>query len=232
MTPKILYNFACRNRKEKMFSAIENIIELSSTTNYLIQLSLDVDDIELTSPEVVSRINSYGSNVKAYWGISHSKISAINRDIMLGYPFDIVCTHSDDMVFVKHGFDVEIIKEFNGFSGLLHFPDGRVNERLCTYSIMDKGYYEKFKYIYYPEYKSVFCDNEQTDVAKILGMYKYVNKNIIEHRHYRAGYGEPDELMKHNDSPEMYRSDSEIYYRRKSINFGLGIRKTAGGIIW
>lgn len=94
-------------------------------------------------------------------------------------------------------------------------------KRLITFPIMHVEYLRRFNYIYYPEYLSVCADDEMTEVCKKLDQYKFIDKDIMEHRHYRSGFGLPDELMKHNDSPEMYEHDRNILTQRQAINFGL-----------
>lgn len=96
-----------------------------------------------------------------------------------------------------------------------------LNQHLVTYPIMHINYLRRFGYLYYPGYTSVFADQEQTIVAKMLGQYKYIDKIIMEHQHYRWGFGKPDALMLHNDSKEMYEKDRNTFFQRKAINFGI-----------
>lgn len=98
-----------------------------------------------------------------------------------------------------------------------------LNQKLVTYPVMHKSYLDRFGYIYHPDYKSVMCDQEMTEVAKILWQYRYIGKKIMEHQHYRWGFGEADELMKHNDSQEMYDNDRLIFEQRQAINFGITV---------
>jgi hypothetical protein len=96
-------------------------------------------------------------------------------------------------------------------------------QRLVTFPIMHIEYLRRFGYIYHPDYKSVRADDEQTEVAKRLNMYRYVDKQIMEHQHYRWGFnnGEPDELYKKNDSGEMYEHDRLVFEQRSAKNFDL-----------
>jgi hypothetical protein len=73
--------------------------------------------------------------------------------------------------------------------------------------------------VYHPEYKSVYCDNEATDVAKMLGKYLYVPEFYIEHKHPAWGFGKVDDLMRHTES--FYHQDHATYEKRKKIKFGL-----------
>lgn len=210
----ILYNFATRSRKDKAFACIDNIISLSRTDNYHIHLTLDVDDDTMNTTEVRDKIASYGDKVSAHWGISHSKVSAINRDIGLcGDEWQILCNHSDDMWFVKEGFDVDIVEAFEGFNGLVHFPDHKVKEALITYAMMHRDYYNIDGHIYHPDFDNVYCDNYQQHVAKARNKYKFVDKHILEHRHVAWGYGVADELLKKTENPEGYKKDHQTLNR-------------------
>lgn len=84
------------------------------------------------------------------------------------------------------------------------------NQRLITMPILHKDYLALDGFIYHPRFKSVCADDFQTELSKKRRQYKYVDKKIMEHRHYRNGFGEPDELMKHNDSGEFYKHDREV----------------------
>lgn len=217
----ICYNFASRSRPEKFFAAIDNIIENATHEDYFILAVLDEDDETMSNQAVRDRIFAYGDKVFPTWGVSNSKVHAINREI--GQPYiphwDIVCNHSDDMWWTEKGFDQHIINAFDGFSGLLHIPDGHANSLLCTYSIMDRAYFELTGYIYNPSYWSLACDNEAHEVAVILERYKYVAIQCLLHKHSIWGYGPADALLKKTES--FYAVDVATFTKRKSNNFGL-----------
>ena len=52
--------------------------------------------------------------------------------------------------------------------GVLWFNDGNQGNRLNTLCILGKKYYERFNYIYHPDYTSLWADNEFMDVANLL----------------------------------------------------------------
>src|SRR5687767_10174448 len=184
---KILYKLPSRSRRAKMFGCIDNIISMARHDDYKIQLTLDYDDKEVIGDDVKERIASYGDKVHAIYGQSSGKIFAVNRDMEFAGDWQILVSTSDDFWF-EEGFDLEIIKASKKHPDcLLHFPDGHANERLVTIPIMDRAYYNRFYYIYFPEYMSVYCDNEQMEVAKLLGRHRFINKRICTHRHPANG---------------------------------------------
>jgi hypothetical protein len=215
MNYKITYNFASRSRPEKFLAALENIREMSASDNYEVIAKLDSDDYDTISHLLKNKKNY--PEVTVYFGKSESKVHAINRDLE-AVTGQIICNHSDDMFFTVKGFD-DIIRREMEPDTYLHFPDGYTNERLCTYSIMHVDYYKRFNYIYNPNYKSLWCDNESMEVAKILGRYKYVDEKILEHRHPAWGHGEKDAQYRKTEKFNIL--DKATYMRRKKINFGL-----------
>lgn len=213
---KITYSFPSRSRPDKFFAALDNIRAMSASDNYEIIAKLDMDDLTTDNHEVKTRLKSY-PEVTVKWGISDNKIHAVNRDLedMTG---EILCCHSDDMVFIKKGFDDIIRREIEP-GGYLHFPDGYANERLCTYSIMHVDYYKRFGYIYHPAYKSLWCDNEQMEVAKKLYRYRFVNENILEHVHPSAGKAAKD--AQYELTEKFYSIDKTTFLKRQKANFDL-----------
>jgi hypothetical protein len=218
--PKICYKFPTRERAAKFFTCLDNINTLAKHDDFTILATLDIDDPSAITSEFKTRILNY-PKVVPIWGISTGKVNAINRDMAFAGEWDILVLLSDDM-FLLPGFDLEIIKAFeDGFSGLAHFPDGHVNERLCTFTVMDRKYYDLFGYIYNPIYKSVYCDNEQHDVAVLMKRYKYIPVNIVRHLHPIWGHGQMDDLYRRNEERTMYEQDGKIFQERKANNYGL-----------
>jgi len=220
MQKKLLIKFASRSRYAKMLKCLDNIIEMA-VGDFHILLSLDADDTTIDKVELSDIINSHG-NMTVVYGSSKSKVHAINRDInLISYDWDVLFNMSDDMVITQYGFDKLILDEFNDFDGLLHLPDGFANDKLVTLSIMSRNYYKRFGYIYHPAYFSLWCDNEQTDVAKLLNQYKYVDKRFFYHDHpNNTGVG-LDLQYKHTES--FYTIDGNTYHERKALRFNLPV---------
>jgi len=143
--------------------------------------------------------------------------------------WDILINFSDDMLFIKKGFDqiiIDAMKEhFPDTDGVLHFHDGhKYGAQLMTMSIMGKKYYDRFHYIYHPDYISLWSDNEAMDVAKLLGKYKYMgDQNIIFNHnhpmHQGMGASNYDAQLKHTES--FFNIDKATYNKRKENKFDL-----------
>lgn len=204
---RILFNFASRSRPGKFNAAIFNIITMAAETNMLIVAKIDSDDPE--------RDHYLNNGCAIVLGQSISKVHAINRDIPAA-GWDILVNMSDDMHFLTPGFD-NIIRQHCGPDDFVHFPDGHVDRRLCTMSIIGRKYYERDGYVYHPDYKSLWCDNEAMSVAKRRGRYKYVNQQIFEHRHPAWIGGEKDALLQHTES--FHAEDRATFIRRRRAGF-------------
>jgi hypothetical protein len=180
-----------------------------------------LDDEQMNCDESISDLNER-KNLTLVFGESKTKIEAINRDMDKAPDYDILLLTSDDMVPKVFGYD-EIIREsmrseFPDTDGTIWFSDG-YNERINTLPILGRKYYERFGYIYHPDYLSEWADDEFTTVAHILNKMVYYPLTIIRHEHPYNGHGERDKV--HEDNIRNSPIDERLYHRRKSINFGI-----------
>jgi hypothetical protein len=218
---KLLIKFPTRNRPFKFLTVLEKYIDLMDDKNNEIIVSCDNDDLSMKQEFIVKTLSKY-KNVKIYYSDNKNKIEAINSDLSNVY-FDIVLLASDDMIPIIKGYDT-IIKEkmkvnFPDTDGVLWFNDGYQKNNLNTLCILGKKYYDRFNYIYYPGYKSVWCDNEFMEVSKILNKQIYFDDVIIQHQHPDWGFGGRDEIHTKNINNE--NSDKNLFLERKLNNFYL-----------
>jgi hypothetical protein len=223
MPLKLLFKLTTRSRYARAIEALDSIYNnLVNKEDFHVIVSMDVDDLEMAKPEVVEVLNKY-KNLTHYYGISYSKVNAINRDVSLAPEYDVLVNWSDDQYATCFGFD-DIIREamqnnFPDTDGVTHFPDTITGDLLITLSIIGKKYMDRFNYIYHPSYISLFCDNEFGDVAKKLGKYVFIDKSIYIHKHPAFGLVPTDEQYIHTES--FYSQDGANYQERKSNNFYL-----------
>lgn len=216
MSKHILFNFASRSRPTK-FNNLVDYIYKNCTQPFTILSKIDDDDLTKWQYDL-SRVTNVG-------GRSLSKIDAINKGIPES-GWDIIIDLSDDFVFVNPNFD-QIIREHCGPDDYLHFPEDFAdreakagkNERIVILYCAGRDYYRRFNFIYNPVYKSLFCDNEGTAVAKLLGRYKEVNEVIFFHAHPAAGYGVMDAQTRRTEA--FYKEDQVTYLKRQKEGFGL-----------
>lgn len=213
---KILYKFPSRSRPHKLFKALDNMHAMMMHNDYEIQITADVDDASMVA--IKDQVEAYKNTFITY-GISTGKIDAINRDMPLFTDWDILINMSDDMEFIQHGFDLTIIRDYQQTSGdiLMHYPDQKAWFAMITMAIMDHKYYNRDGYIYNPVYKSLFCDNEQMEVAKMRGRYKYIKKRLFNHNNPMHGLAEKDAL--HLITLADHKQDKATFEKRKTEKF-------------
>lgn len=222
---KFLIKFPTRNRPKKFIEVfLKYQYMLSNNHDVEFLVSMDEDDTTMNNPYIKGFLDNH-KNVKYYYGNSSTKIEAINADLDKLPNYDIMLLASDDMIPRQPSYDEVIAsdykKYFPNLDGVVHYNDGRLGPQLNTFCIMGKPYFERFGYIYHPSYKSVFCDNEFTDVSKILNKHVYVDRVLFEHGW--INYVGFDVLAQRNENPKFYEIDSINYINRRNDNFGIKI---------
>jgi hypothetical protein len=227
---KLLIHYPTRSRAEQFISTLSKYVSLLSGKHEVqIVASADEDDASMRQAEVFStKISLLLTEIGSiHYGNSKSKIEACNADMDVCPDWDIVLLASDDMIPQVQDYDDIIIQamqqHFPDTDGALWFNDGTdaTKKGLNTLSILGRKYYERFGYIYHPDYKSYFCDNEHTEVAQQLGKLQYIDQVIIKHEHpvWGGNFDKNDKLYKQND--KHWKHDKALFEKRKKVNFGL-----------
>ena len=226
----ILVQFPTYNRPEKFLRVLNQYVETISPHHQLFfNINCDAADLTMTNNYIQEKIRTVLDKMPNVDGVINydqntNKISAIN-DHIDERDFDIVVCASDDMVPKAWGWDNEIAiamnEHFPDLDGCVHFNDGNTDGQLITFSILGKKLYDSFGYIYHPDYKSLYCDDEFTQEVRRMGKEKYINKVIISHEHWSIEGSE-----NHNDTDvavakTLYYSgrDGQVFEKRKSLGF-------------
>ena len=224
---KLLTQFPTYSRPKKFLDVLKQYIETCSEKNEIFfNINCDVDDLTMTDQQVVNEIHrllKVKNNVDGtvWFDKNTDKISAIN-DHIEGKDFDVVICASDDMIPKVWYWDVEIANAMNqhfpDLDGCVHFNDGNTNGELITFSILGKKLYDHFGYIYHPDYKSLYCDDEFTQEVKRLDKEKYINKVIIKHDHYSL---KKDSQHDNATVKTLHYSgrDQMVFEKRKELGF-------------
>ncbi len=217
-----LFKYATRGRAAWFMQTLEKYYSmLSGKHHYEFVLSLNTNDKAMNKPKMRAFMNSK-PGLSYHYDNYETKIAAINAD-MKGLDFDILFLISDDMIPIVSGFDVIIAEEmknhFPNLDGALHYPDGCCNgskDSAITLSIMGKKLYDYFGYIYHPDYKSFFCDEEFADVVRKMKKVVYIPKVIVKHA-WHGGPNSDDALYRYNS--KLGKGDKNVYLRRKKAGF-------------
>jgi len=218
---KLLIKFPTRERPDKFFKVLDLYYHLLQDSNFEFVVSCDEDDITMNNSAVISKLNQY-DNLTVCFNNNKCKIEAVNAD-MQNRNFDILLLASDDMIPEVDGYDVIIKKifedRFPDLDGVVWLNDGFQGSNLNTLVIIGRKYYDRFKYIYHPDYKSLYCDTEFTIVSRALNKVIYVDKCLIRHQQYSIINDVPDQLYVRND--ELQHIDLITFNKRKEKNFDL-----------
>jgi len=211
---KILVKYPSRNRKEKFYQNLNKMRVMANNSNDITyHFTIDDDEVDVYFIETLG-------------GKSNNKIHAVNRDVPES-DWDILVVMSDDMVCITHGWD-DIIRQdmnenFPDTDGVLHYNDGNQKANVMTMSIIGRKYYQRDGYIYNPEYQSLWCDVEATEVAHMRGKYKYMGDATIlfAHHHPAWGFCLHDEQYRKTESPYYWQKDRQVIENNRAKNYGL-----------
>lgn len=239
---KILVKFPTRGRPDKFFETLDSFIEKQSgkhSIHYLVSLDEDdetacvsfIDDLKIRASEGLDE----GFCIDWRYAPRAGKIGSCNRDMEFAPPnWEIIMQVADDFICHGQNWDDRVVEELEAFEdgdGALWVFDGHQHE-MCTLSIMTRKYYERFGYIYYPEYITFYPDREWTEVADKLHRLVFIKDVLFEHRHPDwmgtvcgyAGVNELyDDLYKENDHQEDRDHDEKLFFGRQKRNFDLDI---------
>jgi hypothetical protein len=212
--PRLLVRFPTRQRPIQALSVLQNYREMAGRP-IDIEIILDEDDETMLRAEVLQRLAALGCVVTV--GSYKSKVEACNGGRVGDW--DVMMLASDDMVPVADGWAVRVAsamgERWPHLDGAIYFDDGYQRSHLCTLPILGRRLYDQFGYVYAPEYKSLYCDREQTELLRAMGRLSYVDEKIIEHRHHEWGRAERDALYQRNDAFGL--ADRETYESRKQL---------------
>lgn len=180
-------------------------------------LSIDKDDPQLSEyykrfhvPEMFRNegIIYENNNRSAIDAINNAaKVATGNILIVISDDFDCPPLWGKQLLDLTQGKEDWILKTYDG-----------IQPRLITLPIMDRKYFNRFGYIYFPEYKHTFADKELTEVGHILGRVLQANMQFL-HKHYSVTDGIRDEVSVRADA--TVEQGKKLYHERRAINFGL-----------
>jgi len=228
---RILLKCPTRNRPQKIMNTLMAYMKLANRPEQ-IGVAISTDDTDETMSrnlvhEELHRILSGTAWHQIFTSPNRTKIEACNANMSeITWEWDIVVLVSDDMIPQIQGWDDTIrnhmVARFPDTDGILWFTDGCQGDKLNTLSILGRKMYQRFGYIYQPEYKSLFCDTEFTDLCKgeLRDKCSYIPYCIIRHEHPGTGYAQNmDALYQHNQ--KYWNEDMYTYIRRKHYAYDI-----------
>lgn len=204
-----------RNRPKNAFLTANKWVQKADRINNDIQYILSVDENDMSDYSLFLN-NIYRQNQVFLRHSNVSAIDAINNAAKISTG-DILIVVSDDTDCPEH-WDKLLLDALKGKSDYCAKTDDGLQPTLITMPIMDRVYYERYGYIYNPDYEHMFCDQELTAVAIMTG--KYIKLLLsFPHDHYTTGRTERDEINIKNDA--TWHQGETLFNQRKAINFGI-----------
>lgn len=227
-----LVQFPTYYRAHKFVGVLKKYIDMTSGShNVFFNINCDLADLTMMDGDICTEIRQLLSNPKKphidgkqNFDVNTTKISAINSHIDERH-FDVVICASDDMVPVMDNWDEHIsnamLTHFPKLDGCVYFNDGNRGEELITFSIMGCHLYEYFGYIYHPDYKALYCDDEFTEEVKKLGKCKYIDQILFSHEHWSINGSENFQQIDSaiEKTLKFAGYDKLVYEKRKALGF-------------
>jgi SAM-dependent methyltransferase len=222
---RFLIKFPTRARPKQFLQVLETyLVNIARPEQTFFEIVCDEDDLTMNSSAMIETLQQI-PNLQLRFGPHKSKIEAINSGFPDNQEYEVLLLASDDMIPVKFGYD-EIIRQlmtkvYPDTDGVLWFNDGYRGSDLNTLVIAGRKYLNRFGYIYHPDYKSFFCDDEFTQVASQLGRHVYIQDVIISHEH-PGNTGKKRDIL-YETNHVYFEPDRQTFTRRKLKNFELTI---------
>lgn len=198
-----------RSRPDKSFETVQKWISRARGVEVELIVSLDEDDPMLQEYQErhVARV-TVNKNRSAVGAINSAATKAKGN---------ILIVVSDDTDCPENWAEL-LLKEVEGKSDwILKTQDG-IQSWIITMPVMDRIYYNRFGYIYHPDYLHMFCDTELTCVADLTGR-KITSNLTFTHQHYSTGAYEKDGVSEKADA--TWHQGENLFLSRYKKNFDL-----------
>jgi len=223
----LLVKFPTRQRQKRFFEVFASYLQLASNRHHIEWvISMDEDDAEMNNKDVqetFDKMIAMGHDIKYFYGDNKTKIEAMNADMdKTSGEWEVLYLAQDDMLPIVQDWDERMLNlvfgNFPDLDGCIWPPDGYGDSpTTSTVVIMGRSWYERFQYIYHPGYKSVYCDNEYTDVALSYDKIRKVPDRLVQHRW--VGTNGRDALCDRNESVANYEHDRQLFVERTLAGF-------------
>jgi len=108
-----------------------------------------------------------------------------------------------------------------------HTEDGYVHN-ICVLSILTRKRYDRFGYLFYPQYESMFCDTEFTEVAYREGRVIDAKHILMEHMHPDCNKRPRDDFDTNHASTARWQRGEMLFNYRSHKGFPVDDGPKAG----
>jgi hypothetical protein len=198
-----------RGRPEKSFETVQKWIQRAGNVSIELIVSLDEDDPELQGyREMHVSLLEINKNRSAVDAINNAAKKA-RGNILIVVSDDTDCPEN---------WAVDLLKCVEGKTDFIAKTNDGIQKWIITMPIMDRAYYNRFGYVYYPGYLHMFCDTELSCVADLTGRRIDIPLTF-EHLHYSVGKSNKDSISEKADS--TWSQGEKLFIERYKRTFDL-----------
>lgn len=203
---KIAIIHPSRGRAKKSKLAVNSWFQRAVSITPEIKVSVDSDD-----PELELYKEYYGGDLII--NKNRSAVDAINNAAKLSGG-DIFIVLSDDTE-CPPGWAMDLLHITSGKSDFILKTQDGIQPWIITMPILDRAYYNRFGYIYQPDFTHMFCDTFLTCVADLTGR-KITSDLLFPHKHYSVTKEKPDAVNRRADATWKQGEDTFIRLARQN----------------
>lgn len=204
-----------RQRAEKSFWVTRNWV---TSAGCEVELIVSIDDNDPQRSEYL-RLYSQADpfTTKVISNDNRSAVDAINNAAKEAKG-DIFIVVSDDTECFRDWGNVILNAVIGHRDYVLRVDDG-LQKWIVTAPIIDRAYYNRFGYVYNPEYLHQFVDTEFTHVAHLLGRIIRRDDITLRHAHHSKRLCEMDDSYRRSEA--TYKQGMQVYLQRFRQHFGM-----------
>jgi len=207
-----------RGRAMKAYHTFMNWLNCSSLMFEIEHvLSLDIDDPEISKYRLLfTRSCIVENNNSCLVEATNLAASVATGDILVYLSDDFVCPAGWDEKIIRIFLDAGMEKPL-----ILKTDDAlqKFEVDIVTIPIMNRTLYNKLGYLWHPQYKSMFVDQDLYWTSKNNNWLLEVPTLVFPHHHYCNGKAEKDATYLRNN--QHWDSGKLTYHKRKAANFPL-----------
>ena len=177
-------------------------------------LSVDADDPEL--PAYQSLANRH--HVALIAAPNRTMVEAVNRGASASTG-ELLVLASDDFG-CPDGWDRALADVAGGRPDIaIHVSDGYEN-RILTLPVVGRDLYTRLGYLFHPAYRSMFADDDLTDVARRANALVDARHLLFPHRHFIPRLADKDPTYARQNSDRSWFHGWRVHRKRILTQFG------------
>jgi hypothetical protein len=216
-----------RGRKQKALSTAHKwMTNADNAANIQYVFSTDIDDTEEWVNLIQFAPDWFHNDRMQAWVIKNKNKSAIEAINTAASLINLAADKDEELLFIivsddtdcRKSWDTMLLNSIGNQSDFCAKTNDGIQPTLITMPVIDRVYYERYGYVYQPDYVHMFADQELTAVAMMTGKYIKLDLNF-PHLHYTVGGMDYDAINAKNDA--TWAQGQNLFNERLKTNFGI-----------